>query len=109
MGGGLVLQTALVEDDMGAGVAFYGRALSPEQAGRVRAPILGLYGADDRGISVESVRAMETGLNEAGLENEIQVYDGAPHAFFNDTRDSYRPEAASDAWMRTLAWFRDHL
>jgi carboxymethylenebutenolidase len=109
MGGGLVLQTARVEEDLGAGVAFYGGALSPEEAKEVKAPILGLYGAADQGIPVDSVRAMEAALNEAGIENEFHIYDGAPHAFFNDTRDSYRPDAAADAWPRTLAWFRTHL
>ena len=52
---------------------------------------------------------MQEALSAAGIENEIQVYDGAPHAFFNDTRDSYRPEAAADAWQRVLAWFEKYL
>jgi carboxymethylenebutenolidase len=43
------------------------------------------------------------------VTNEFQVYAGAPHSFFNDTRESYRPEAAADAWQRTLAWFEQHL
>jgi carboxymethylenebutenolidase len=41
--------------------------------------------------------------------NEIVIYEGAPHSFFNDTRESYRPEAAADAWQRTLAWLGEHL
>lgn len=109
MGGGLVLQTALAEDDLGAGVVFYGRPLSPEQAPQVKAPILGLFGAEDQGIPADAAQAMHTAFDEAGIENEINVYEGAQHAFFNDTRASYHPEAAADAWPRTLAWFRDHL
>jgi carboxymethylenebutenolidase len=110
MGGGLVLQTALAEDDMGAGVVFYGRPLEPEQAAQVKAPILGLFGSEDGGIPVDAAQAMHAAFDEAGLENEIQVYEGAQHAFFNDTRDSsYDPEAAADAWPRTLAWFSTHL
>ena len=110
MGGGLVLQTALAEDDLGAGVVFYGRPLEPEQAAQVKAPILGLFGSEDGGIPVEAAQAMHAAFDEAGLENEIMVYEGAQHAFFNDTRaSSYHAEAAADAWPRTLAWFRDHL
>jgi carboxymethylenebutenolidase len=109
MGGGLVLQTSLVEEDLGAGVVFYGRPLTPQQAPQVTAPILGLFGAADQGIPVPEAEAMHAAFGEAGLENEIHVYEGAPHAFFNDTRDSYNPDAAADAWPRTLAWFRKHL
>jgi carboxymethylenebutenolidase len=39
----------------------------------------------------------------------MHVYEGAGHAFFNDTRASYRPQAAADAWQRTLAWLSGHL
>lgn len=109
MGGGLVLQTALVEDDMGAGVVFYGSPLSPEQAAQVKAPILGQYGADDGGISVESVEQMHAAFTEAGIANDVTIYEGAPHAFFNDTRESYRPEAAKEAWQKALAWFQKYL
>jgi len=110
MGGGLVLQTALAEDDLGAGVAFYGRPLEPEQAAQVKAPILGLFGSEDGGIPIDAAQAMHAAFDEAGIENEIRVYEGAQHAFFNDTRaDSYDPEAAADAWPRTLDWFRTHL
>lgn len=109
MGGGLVLQTARAAENLGAGVAYYGSPLTPEQAGEVKAPILGLYGADDQGIPVDRVRAMEQGFSDAGVESEIHIYDGAGHAFFNDTRDSYNPDAAQDAWQKTLTWFREHL
>jgi carboxymethylenebutenolidase len=78
-------------------------------APEVKAPLLGLYGADDRNISEESVWAMAAALDEAGLENEMHVYEGAGHAFLNDRRDTYRPDAAADAWQRLLAWLRGHL
>ncbi len=109
MGGGLVLQTALVEEDLGAGVVFYGRPLEPEQAAQVKAPILGLFGAEDQGIPVDAVQTMHTAFDEAGITNEMHVYEGAPHAFLNDTRASYNEAAAADAWPRTLAWFRTYL
>ncbi|MGH2544039.1 MAG: dienelactone hydrolase family protein, partial [Ardenticatenaceae bacterium] len=109
MGGGLALQTARAEENLGAAVAFYGRPLPANQAREVQAPLLGLYGAEDGGIPVSQVRAMESALDEAGIENEMVIYEGAGHAFFNDTRDSFKLEAAEDAWQRTVAWFEQHL
>jgi carboxymethylenebutenolidase len=109
MGGGLVLQTALISSDLGAAVVYYGQPLTPARAVQVRAPILGFFGAEDGGIPVPDVEAMYQAFDEAGLENEVHIYEGAGHAFFNDTRDSYNAEAAADAWPRTLDWFRTHL
>jgi carboxymethylenebutenolidase len=109
MGGRLVLATARVDERLGAAAAFYGSPLSPDSVSEVKAPLLGLYGAEDGGIPVESVRAMEAALDQAGIEHEMHVYEGAGHAFFNDTRASYRPQAAADAWQRTLAWLSGHL
>ena len=109
MGGRLVLMTALVDDRLGAAVPWYGPPLTAEQAGQVKAPILGLYGEQDGGIPVASVREMQQGLDEAGIANEMVIYPGAQHAFFNDTRPSYHPQAAADAWQRALAWFRKYL
>jgi carboxymethylenebutenolidase len=108
LGGRLVLQTVRVEGHLGAAVAFYGSPLTPQEATKVRVPVLGLYGAQDQ-IPVPDVRAMHEAFDRAGVENELYVYEGASHAFFNDTRPTYRPEAATDAWPRTLAWFRKHL
>jgi carboxymethylenebutenolidase len=109
MGGGLALEAGRVSETVGAVVAFYGRPLEPPQAAEIQAPVLGLYGAEDGGIPVTDVEAMEAALNDAGIANELHIYDGAGHAFFNDTRESYRPEAAEDAWQRTLTWFNEHL
>ena len=109
MGGRLVLMTALANDNLAVAVPFYGSPLTPAEAANVKAPVLGLYGADDGGIPVAEVQAMGEALTAAGIENEIQIYAGAPHSFFNDTRDSYRPEAAADAWQRMLAWFEKYL
>lgn len=110
MGGGLTLQTALASDDLGAAVAFYGSPLTPEDAANVKAPILGLYGAADQGIPVDAVNAMGEALQAAGIESEVHIYEGAQHAFFNETRAaSYSAEAAADAWEKTLAWFGSHL
>ena len=109
MGGGLVLQTALKEEDLGAGVVFYGSPLSPEEAGGVNGPIMSFIGTEDR-IQISDVEAMHGAFTDAGIENEYHVYEGAQHAFFNDTRaDSYDAEASADAWPKTLAWFPQYL
>lgn len=120
MGGGLALSAAAgdvdtgVPDtrvaDIGTAVAFYGRPLSPEDTKRLRVPILGLYGENDHGIPVQAVREFESELKKAQVPHEIHIYPGAGHAFFNDTRaEAYRPEAAHDAWQRTLDWFHKYL
>ena len=110
-GGGWSLQTALlVPDGIDAAVVYYGRP-EPDKAeiAKLKAPVLGLYGADDQGIPVASVRAFETTAKELGKKVEIHVYDGAGHAFANPSGTAYRPEAAKEAWARTTAFFKQHL
>lgn len=109
LGGALALQAARASDLFGATVAFYGRTPPAEEVSEIQSPVLGLYGAEDGGIPVEDVRAMEEALARADIPHEIQIYDGAGHAFFNDTRESFNESAAADAWPRTLAWFRTYL
>ncbi|MCB8976464.1 MAG: dienelactone hydrolase family protein [Ardenticatenaceae bacterium] len=108
MGGGLVLQTAVSSPDIQAAVPFYGSPLSPSEAAQVTAPVLSFLGSRD-GISASDYEAMHAALTEAGVANKFQLYDGAQHAFFNDTRTSYDPAAAADAWQQTLAWFDMYL
>ncbi len=76
-------------------------------AGELKVPTLGLYGGADPSIPLVQVEEMRARLRKAGAEAEIQVYDGAPHAFFADYRESFRPELARDAWERTLAFLRE--
>lgn len=52
------------------------------------------------------MRAFEDVLKERGRNAVVKTYAGAPHSFFNDTKDSYRPEAATDAWKQSLELFR---
>lgn len=110
MGGGLSLLSACRSDLFGAAVVFYGRNPNPiEQVRSLTCPLLGLYGEADQGIPPTEVERLRQALQEAGKQFELHIYPNAPHAFFNDTRASYRPEAAIDAWRRTLAFFRQHL
>jgi carboxymethylenebutenolidase len=92
-------------------VGFYGRpgpgrdgsAGPTERAAELEAPILALMGGADEGISVEAVQAFERALEEAGVEHEIAVYDGAPHSFFDRKFEQFA-DASDDAWRRVLAF-----
>ena len=115
-GGRIVWLYAEHNPNLKAGVAWYGRLvgeaneLQPKHpvdlAASIKAPILGLYGAADQGIPVETVERMRTALKDAGKTAEIIVYPNTPHAFFADYRPSYRKEQAEDGWNRMLDWFK---
>jgi len=79
-----------------------------DAAAMVKVPTLGLYGGADPSIPLDQVEAMRASLSAAKAPAEIVVYEGAPHAFFADYRESYREGPARDAWARTLAFLREH-
>ena len=110
-GGAWALQSALfMPEQVDAAVMYYGRVTSDrEQLAKLDAPLLGHFGATDRGIPVDSVRAMEGALKALGKDVAVHVYEGAGHAFANPTGQAYDAEAARVAWDRTLAFFRAHL
>jgi carboxymethylenebutenolidase len=108
MGGGLSARLAGEEPRLGAAVVFYGGSPSAEQAGAIGCPLRGFYGQDDPRI-VGGLPAFDAALKAAGVEHELRIYPETGHAFFNDTRPSYSPEAARDAWGRTLAFFAQAL
>ena len=104
-----------------AGVAWYGRLvgqtseLNPRHpvdvAAKLHGPVLGLYGAADTGIPLDTVDKMKSALaagNAAAKASTFVVYPDAPHAFHADYRPSFRQEAAEDGWKRALAWFQQH-
>ena len=109
LGGGLCLQTATISDQVAAVVPYYGAPLSPDQAAQVKAAVQAHYGTADRFDLNDVDEMIEIIKNQAGFDAELHIYEGAPHAFFNDTSASYRADAASSAWERTLAWFRTHI
>lgn len=106
-GGAVVWRSAMVNPDIRAGVAWYGRlsALVP-RAAELRAPVLGLYASDDKGIPQADVDAMRAALKAAGRPGEIVVYPGTEHGFHADYRDGYDAAAAADGWKRMLAHFK---
>lgn len=108
MGGRLVYQTAAGLPDITAGAAYYGRPITPEEGATIRAPIYTFLGTADS-ISADEVGALHAALDANGVDNQFQLYEGAQHAFFNDTRPAYDETAAKDAWEKTQAWFETYL
>lgn len=111
MGGRLALAFGAASDLVGAIAAFYPGGYRPtvEDARQLKAPILIHFGEDDHSIPSDHRAHIERTLKEAGRIAECHIYMGAPHAFFNDTKASHRPESARQAWERTISWFSRHL
>ena len=117
--GGRVTFLVSARRALGAGVGFYGGGIVSKgalpfdalvgEAATLRTPWLGLFGDEDGGIPVDDVETLRTALDGAAVDTEIVRYPGAEHGFHCDVRESYHPEAAVDAWTRTLAWLQGHL
>jgi carboxymethylenebutenolidase len=108
MGGALSGILATLSPELRASVIFYGQHPPLEHVPDIRASVLGLYGGDDPRITDNVPEFVET-MERSGKNFSYHVYPGAPHAFFNDTRPNYRPEATQDAWQRVLTFFEDTL
>lgn len=110
-GGGWSLNTAqLFPDELDASVIYYGRVFADEDRLRpIGAPILGLFGAEDTGIPLDSVEAFRGSLERLRKNHEIHIYPGVGHAFANPTGTNYNAEAATDAWDKTLEFLGRHL
>jgi carboxymethylenebutenolidase len=117
-GGRIVWLYAAHSTQLKAGVAWYGRMVgSPNElqpkhpvdvAANLKAPVLGLYGAKDRGIPLDTVEKMREAIKAANGKSEIIVYPEADHGFNADYRPTYNKAAAEDAWRRMLEWFKKH-
>jgi carboxymethylenebutenolidase len=112
MGGKYALLLSTLEPGLKAVVAYYGAPpTDPAAIARIKAPILGNYGAEDKGPSPEQVKAFEAAAKQAGKSVDAKFYAGAGHAFANPNNPwkGYREDAAKDAWARTTAFFARHL
>jgi carboxymethylenebutenolidase len=111
MGGGYSLDVALQEPDLAATVINYGHlATDADTLKKINAPILGLFGAQDRGITPDDVHKFEAALKKLGKKVDIKIYDDAGHAFENpNNKDGFRADDAADAWQRTLGFFAETL
>ena len=120
--GGRITWLSATLPQVRAGVAWYGRLIGDKTEGNPRhpvdiaadlkAPVLGLYGAADTGISLASIDQMREALakaastNAAAKASQFEVYPDTPHAFHADYRESYREGPAKDGWLKCLAWFK---
>jgi carboxymethylenebutenolidase len=111
MGGGYALDVALEEPALAADVINYGHLASdPAELKNIHAPILGIFGAQDRGIPPSDVKRFEQQMRELGKEVDITIYPDAGHQFENqNNREAYRPADAADAWEKTVKFLSSTL
>jgi len=109
-GGGNSLNFATKCKDLKAAVVYYGRNPDPlDSVANIACPLMGNYAEDDPNI-MPGVEPLKAALAKAGKSIDIKVYPGAKHAFNNNTNaDRYHPEAAKDAWARTVNFFKANL
>jgi carboxymethylenebutenolidase len=113
MGGRLAFLTPTMDLGMSGAIGFYGwptgvRSSSPapvDVTAEMRAPILGIFGGADEGITADVVAEFEHALVGAGVSHELVTYPGAPHSFFDRKADDFA-EASTNAWRRTLKFIR---
>ncbi len=107
-GGGYSFDTAFNASEVTAAVPYYGTCRTPNALATTKVAFHVMYGGNDGRITGEAA-TVRSQLEMSGTPFEVQIYDGANHAFFNDTGTNYNEAAAKDAWEKTLAWFREHL
>ena len=107
-GGGQAWRLATQEPRVNAVVSFYGPNPPLEDVPNIQAAVLGIYGEEDSRIT-DQEPDLEQALSDAGKTYEMIVFEGANHAFFNDTGERFDPEAAREAWSNTLDWFGEYL
>jgi carboxymethylenebutenolidase len=108
-GGGTVNDLAVASPDLRAAVPYYGRQPNAEAVPAIEARIMAHYGGLDERVNA-GIPAFEEALKAAGKDFQIFVYEGANHAFNNDTSAArYNKEAAELAWSRTVEFLKETL
>ena len=112
LGGGLAVWAATANPKVKASVSYY--YVMPHgkpDFSKVQGPVLGHFGTGDDFVSVDDAKALEEEIRSAGNEVEFHFYEGAGHAFFNDTDrlGTYHEDHAKTSWERTVSFFREHL
>jgi len=108
-GGGMTNQVAVHSPELKAAVPYYGAVPADEDVPKIKASLLCHYGGEDARINA-GIPGFEEALKKAGIDYRIYIYEGAQHAFNNDTNpDRYNKEAAELAWTRTVAFFKEKL
>lgn len=118
-GGRVSYLSACAVPDLKAATVFYGGRIlqslnsdgpSPlEQTANCNIPVLGLFGEEDQNPTPEDVATIAAEMQKQGKTHQFHIYPGCGHGFHCDGRSSYRPEAAQDAWGKTIAWFDQYL
>jgi len=108
-GGAMTNQVAVNAPDLDAAVPYYGRQPAVEDVAKIKAPIMAHYAGNDQGINA-GIAAFEEALKANKKEYQIFMYEGANHAFNNDSNPQrYNEEAAKLAWGRTIGFFKEKL
>ena len=113
--GGFIAFLAACRTEVATAVCYYGGGIvNPRpglklepllaEADRIKVPVLCFFGDRDASIPMEEVEAIRNRLGMQPRAHEVVVYPGAEHGFFCDERPSYHPQAAADAWKRTVKW-----
>ena len=110
MGGSFALLLACRNPSIRAAAPFYGDIPGDDDIGKLNAPVLFIGASLDGWITVEKMEGLRDALKRHGKSGEVKIYEGADHAFFNDTRPAvFNAEAAADAWSRVTNFFRTSL
>lgn len=108
-GGAMTNQVAVNSPDLGAAVPYYGMPPTEEQTAKIKAPVMAHYAGDDARINA-GIPAFEEALKKYNKEFQIFIYEGAQHAFNNDSnKERYNEQAAKLAWGRTISFLKDKL
>jgi carboxymethylenebutenolidase len=109
-GGRASLSYSLHNPEMAATVIFYGSPeTDPEALKALRGPVLGIFGGADASIPVEQVQSFARALDQAGVPNEITIYEGQPHAFVTDIESIRAGGVQGEAWAQMLAFLDQNL
>jgi len=103
------LAACALPDRLRASAPFYGGGIPVDRTATLKAPVLAFFGDQDPFIPMDQVETLRREASRLGKRLEVIVYPGAPHGFFCNERDSYRADAAADAWTRLKAFFAQHL
>lgn len=108
LGGALSAHLAGIDKELAAAVIFYGRPPKEEIIEGIQCPVRGFYGGLDPNIS-DHIPELAEKMESAGKSFEYKIYEGAQHAFFNNTRASYNVDASRDAFAKVLTFFNEQL
>jgi carboxymethylenebutenolidase len=108
-GGAMTNHVAVNAPDLDAAVPYYGGQPKPEEVQKIKAPMLLHYAGNDERIN-KGIPDFEAALKQAKVEYQLYMYEGAAHAFNNDSNpERYNKEAADLAWERTIRFFKEKL